>query len=90
MLVSLLLRLVLYQAKEVANQETFRLGQHAYVNFASIVGFENYANTTTNLLGGLFNFAAALYYTNQIRRVSRLSRIDSVLMNSCRTTSYGY
>ena len=54
----------------MANLQTFQLGRYAYTNFASIAGFENYATTTTNMIGGLFNFAAALYYTNQIRRVS--------------------
>jgi hypothetical protein len=57
--------------RALTNEQTFELGQHAYTNYASIAGFENYANTITNLIGGLFNFAAALYYTNQIRRESR-------------------
>jgi hypothetical protein len=53
-----------------ADVQTFELGRFAYTDYASIAGFDNYANTTSNLIGGLFNFAAALYYTNQVMRVS--------------------
>lgn len=33
------------------------------------------ANTTSDLIGGLFNFSAALYYTSQVFRVSATIRV---------------
>jgi len=70
--------------------QTFQLGRFAYTDYASIAGFDNYANTTSNLIGGLFNFAAALYYTNQVMRVSiRTGRTCSVDC-SYQTGNFGY
>lgn len=77
------------EPQEVADIQTFQLGRFAYTNYASIAGFDNYANTTSNLIGGLFNFAAALYYTNQVMRV-RLIRLIYSADCSCQIGNFGY
>jgi hypothetical protein len=50
--------------------QTFRLAQYAFVDYASIVLFDIYTNTASDLIGGLFNLAAVCYYIFQVWKVS--------------------
>jgi hypothetical protein len=56
--------------RDLSDRQAFKLAQYAFTDYASVVLFDIYTNTASDLIGGFFNLAAAVFYTLQVWKVS--------------------